>query len=346
MMRAVVYHAPGDIRVQRVEIGQAGPGELRVKVDACAVCGTDLKSYNHGNPRIKAPLTMGHEFTGLVDQVGPGAEGFGEGDRVVMATSVSCGSCAYCRRGWTNLCVDLAPMGFSYPGGMAEYVVIPARALANGHVVKTPPDLPAVCAALAEPLSCAVNCLDNCNIREGDTVVVLGAGPMGLMNVCVARALGAGKIILSEISEKRLALAEQFGCDLLVNPGEKDLAEAVMDATGGLGADVAVVAAPAAEPQAEALRLVRKRGTVCLFASLPVGKCTLAVDSRKIHYGELRLVGASDSTPRHVRQAVELLSSGAVPAEKLASHVLGLEDILRAFELMTGGEALRVVLRP
>jgi L-iditol 2-dehydrogenase len=112
-MKAVVYYAPGDIRVEDLPLPQAGPGELRVKVDACAVCGTDLKSYKHGNPRIKAPLAMGHEFTGLVETIGPGAEGFALGDRVVMATSVSCGQCRYCRMGFRNLCVDLAPMGFT-----------------------------------------------------------------------------------------------------------------------------------------------------------------------------------------------------------------------------------------
>ena len=137
-MRAVVYYAPQDVRNETRPVPTAGAGELRVKVDACAVCGTDLKSYVSGNPRLKAPIVMGHEFTGLIDTVGEGVEGFSVGDRVVMATSISCGECYYCKRGWNNLCVDLAPMGFSYHGGMAEYTVIPARALKNGHVIKVP----------------------------------------------------------------------------------------------------------------------------------------------------------------------------------------------------------------
>jgi L-iditol 2-dehydrogenase len=345
-MKAVVYHAPGDVRVEEVHAPDCGDGELLVKVDACAVCGTDLKSYHHGNPRIKAPLVMGHEFTGRVEKIGPGARGFDLGQRVVMATSISCGQCYYCRRGWTNLCTRLAPMGFTYPGGMAEYTVIPALALANGHVIPVPPGVPAPQAALAEPLSCAVNSAENCQIATGDTVVVLGAGPMGLMNVCVARGLGAGRVILSEVSPLRLAQARQFDVDILVNPLQEDLPAIVKEATGGLGADVVIVAAPAAPPQELALQLVRKRGTVCLFASLPVGGEMLSINSRLLHYGELRMVGTSDSTPAHVQKAVELIATGRVPAAMLVSHVLPLEGIFTAYELMQSGEALRVVLEP
>jgi len=345
-MKAVVYHAPGDVRVQQVPVPHVGDGELRVKVDACAVCGTDLKSYKHGNPRIKAPLAMGHEFTGTVDMVGPGVRGFSVGDRVVMATSISCGQCRYCREGWRNLCVNLAPMGFTYPGGMAEYTVIPKQALENGHVVKVPAGIPAEQAALAEPISCAVNSIQQCNLRPGDVVVVVGAGPMGLMNACVARAMGAGTIVLAEVSPCRLAQAAGFGCDVLVDSGQEDLVARVKQLTGGLGADAAIVAAPAAAPQEMALDLVRKRGTVCLFASLPVGQSSLQLDSRKIHYGELRVIGTSDSTADHVREGLKLLASGAIPGAKLASHVLPLDGIFRAYELMTSGEALRVVLKP
>lgn len=345
-MRAIVYHAPGDIRVAEIPKPDCCDGELLVKVDACAVCGTDLKSFHHGNPRIKAPLPMGHEFTGLVEQVGRGAKGFRVGDRVVMATSISCGQCYYCCRGWNNLCTSLAPMGFTYPGGMAEYTVIPALALNNGHVIAVPKGIAPEHAALAEPVSCAVNSLDQCRIQQGDTVVVLGAGPMGLMNVCVARGLGAGKIILSELSPQRLAQARNFDVDILVDPARQDLVKIVKDATGGLGADVAIVAAPAAPPQEMALGLVRKRGTVCLFASLPVGREMLSINSRLLHYGELRLVGISDSTPAHVQRAVDLIAEKKIPAEKLATHVLPLDGIFDAYKLMESGEALRVVLKP
>jgi L-iditol 2-dehydrogenase len=345
-MKAVVYHAPGDVRVEDVPKPTCGVGELLVKVDACAVCGSDLKSFRHGNPRIKPPLTMGHEFSGVVEQAAAGVRGFAPGQRVVMATTVSCGRCAYCRRGWPNLCADLAPMGFSYPGGMAEWVLIPARAILNGHVIQVPAGVEAHHACLAEPVSCAVNSMANSNLAAGDTVVVLGAGPMGLLNVAVARAMGAGRIILAEVNDRRLAMAEGFGVDVLVNSAREDLAKRVLAETGALGADVAIVAAPARRPQEQAVGLVRRRGTVCLFASLPKGDSEITIDSRALHYGELRLVGTSDSTPQHVATAVRLIASGLVPSERIVTHLLPLEQVHKAFELMEAGEALRVVLRP
>ena len=345
-MKAVVYHGPEDVRVEDVDIPACAGDEIGVKVDACAVCGSDLKAYLVGNPRIKPPRIMGHEFTGLVETVGAGVEGFAAGERVVMATSVSCGACFYCRKGHRNLCAEVAPMGFSYDGGMAEYVTVPARALANGHVIKVPEGVAAVHAALAEPVSCCVNSLENCDISEGDTVVVVGAGPMGIINACVAREVGAGKVIVAEINPTRLSQVEAFGFDRLVNPAERDLAAVVKEEPDGIGADEVIEAAPAAAPQEQALSLVRKQGTVCLFASLPVGKNMLNMDSRLIHYGEIRIVGSSDSTPAQVERAVELIAGGSMPADKLASHTLGLDGILKAYELMQSGEALRVVLVP
>ncbi len=320
--------------------------ELRVKVDACAVCGSDWKAYKAGNPRMKPPITIGHEFTGLVETVGANVAGFAVGDRVVMATSISCGECLFCRRGWRNLCTDLRPMGFHYPGGMAEFVTIPARGVQQGHVVKVPPAVPPTHAALSEPVSCCVNAVENCAVTDGDVVAVLGAGPMGILNACVAREYGAAKIILSEVNPVRLTQAKAFGFDRLVDPAAEDLADVVRQATGGYGADVVMVAAPAAQPQEQAVTLARKRGTVCLFASLPAGNSMLQVDSRPIHYGELRVIGSSDSTAAHVRRAVELIAGGSLPIDRIASHVLRLDDIHRAFALMESGEALRVVLAP
>ena len=345
-IKAVVYHGPHDVRCEPVPMPACGADEIRVQVDACAVCGSDWKAYKSGNPRMRPPITMGHEFSGLIETVGAGVRGYQPGERVVMATSVSCGGCLYCRRGWSNLCTDLRPMGFYYNGGMAEFVTVPARALRQGHVVRVPAAVKAIHAALSEPVSCCVNAAENCGIVTGDVVAVLGAGPMGILNACVARGFGAAKIILSEVNPARLEQAGMFGFERLVNPATDDLAKTIMDETGGYGADVVIVSAPAARPQEQAMTLVRKRGTVCLFASLPAGDSMLNVDSRPVHYGELRVVGTSDSTASHVRRAVELIAGGLLPVEKIASHVLKFDDIRQAFALMESGEALRVVLTP
>ena len=345
-IKAVVYHGPLDVRCEMLPMPGCGADEIRVQVDACAVCGSDWKAYKSGNPRMRPPITMGHEFTGLIETIGANVCGFALGERVVMATSVSCGECLYCQRGWRNLCTDLRPMGFYYNGGMAEFVTVPSRALAQGHVVKVPASVKAIHAALAEPVSCCVNAAENCDIVPGDVVAVLGAGPMGILNACVAREYGASKIILSEVNPSRLAQAGSFGFERLVNPATEDLSKAIMDETGAYGADVVIVSAPAAQPQEHAMALVRKRGTVCLFASLPAGNSMLNLDSRPLHYGELRVVGTSDSTAAHVQRAVEMIAGASLPLEKIASHVLKFDDIQLAFALMESGEALRVVLTP
>ena len=343
-MQAVVYHGPMDVRVEEVPRPECAEGALLVNVDACAVCGSDMKAYLSGNPRMRPPIVVGHEFAGVV--VEARAAGFAVGERVVMATSVSCGECAYCAQGLRNLCVNLRPMGFGYDGGMAEYVLIPAQAVQNGHVIKVPPALNPRSACLAEPVSCAVNSCENSGVKPGDTVLVMGAGPMGILNALVARHYGATRVVLSEINPERLEQAAGFGFDRLVNPAAEDLAAIVLDLTDGYGADVVIVAAPAAAPQAEALALVRKRGTVCLFASLPHAQRMITIDSRLLHYGELRVVGTSDSTPAHVRKAVEILNDPTFPADRIVTHELPLGGFHEAIELMKAGVALRVVLKP
>ncbi|MCG6189525.1 alcohol dehydrogenase catalytic domain-containing protein [Maribellus maritimus] len=345
-MKAVRFYAPGDVRVEEIPVPDCNPGEIRVKVDACAVCGSDLKTFRVGNPRMKPPITMGHEFTGIIERMPERISGFEEGDRIVMATSISCGKCLYCKKGLTNLCINLAPMGFVYNGGMAEYVVIPQKAIANGHLIKVPKDIKAEYAALAEPLSCAVNSVSQSNIRKDDFVLIMGAGPMAILNALAAREFGASKIFMTELSEPRLEQARLFDIDRIINPANENLKEIIEEETDGCGADVVIVAAPAAAPQEESLELVRKQGTVCLFASLPKGKSSLNIDSRLIHYNEIRLTGSSDSTAEHVKRAVNMLSSPRFPAGKLVTHILGLNNIKDAFELMERGEALRVVLKP
>jgi L-iditol 2-dehydrogenase len=343
-MQAVVYHGTQDVRVEQVPLPECSAGSLLVKVEACAVCGSDMKAFLSGNPRMRPPIVMGHEFAGII--VEADASGFVPGERVVMATSVSCGECPYCAQGWQNLCVNLRAMGFGYDGGMAEYVLIPAQAVNNGHVIKVPPSLKANSACLAEPVSCAVNSCENSGVKPGDTVLVMGAGPMGILNALVARHYGATQVVLSEINPARLEQAASFGFDRLVNPGEEDLAAVIKSLTDDCGADVVIVAAPAAAPQEQALALVRKHGTVCLFASLPHEKRMITIDSRLLHYGELRVIGSSDSTPEHVRKAVRILDDPTFPADRIVTHELPFEGFHQSIELMQAGAALRVVLKP
>ena len=169
---------------------------------------------------------------------------------------------------------------------------------------------------------------------------------MGIMNACIAKNYGAEKIIISEVNPTRLKSAESFNFDILIDPSSRDLTQAVKDVTNGVGADVVIVAAPAVEPQEQALTLVRKHGTVCLFASLPTGGSTISIDSRTIHYGQIRLIGTSDSRPEHVAKAVDMIAAQTISVDKIATHIIDMENIFEAFELMQAGNAMRVVLTP
>jgi L-iditol 2-dehydrogenase len=341
----VVYYAPKDVRIERMEEPPAlEAGDALVKVEACAICGTDIKSYNKGNPRIKPPMTMGHEFVGAVVGTGgnlpPGAPKMG--DRVVMATTIGCGECRYCKSGHSNLCRKAEAIGFHYPGGMAPFVRVPAKAVRMGHLVVVG-DLEAKVAAIAEPLSCVVNGLSRLSWAEVKTVLIMGLGPLGFLHALAARAKGAEKIVCVEFPGKRTDLAKSLGFSVFA-PSEID--EAYLGLTGGEGFDLVVVTAPHGPTQAKSPMYARKGGYVSFFASLPQGEEILSINSRTIHYGELTIFGTSDSTPAHMREAVEMLKARKSEFAQLVTHELPMKSFHEAMEIIAAGQAVKVVLKP
>ncbi|MHB9071632.1 MAG: alcohol dehydrogenase catalytic domain-containing protein [Sedimentisphaerales bacterium] len=343
-MKAVRFYDKGDIRVEDIAVPEIENGGLLVKVEACAICGTDLKMYLSGNPRVKPPQTIGHEFVGEIVKIGDDVRGFAAGERITMATSISCCKCDCCRAGFTNRCENLKPVSYDYPGAFAEYIAIPPAGVEGGNVVKVTADAGDI-AALAEPISCAINAQILANVKIGDTVVVVGFGPLGAIHTEVAKANGATRIIITESSQKRLQYAKQFDIDEIIDVSKDDAAKAVMKITNGVGADVVIVTAPSVAAQEQSLSLVRKGGMVNLFASLPKGGSELKLDSRLIHYRELFISGASDSTPYHVQLAVKLLAKGLI-SEKIITHRLGIDNFIDGIELMKSGQSLKVLILP
>jgi L-iditol 2-dehydrogenase len=340
----VVYRGPRDVVVEPVaEPPPVGPGQLRVRVEACAICGTDIKSFHKGNPRIRPPQTMGHEFVGTVEAAGEGAGGPRPGARVVMATTIGCGECRYCRAGHSNLCRKAEAMGFHHPGAMAPWVVIPERAVRLGHLVEVG-DLEAGVAALSEPLSCVVNGLSRLPWAEIHDVLVLGLGPLGFLHALAARAHGARRVVCSEFPGARTDLARELGFAEVVPPGELD--GKFLDLSGGEGFDLVVVTAPHNPTQAKSPVYARKGGYVSFFASLAQGEEMLAVNSRTIHYGELVVFGTSDSTPAHVREAVALLRRERATFGRLVTHRLPNRRFHEAMDEIAAGKAVKVVLTP
>lgn len=343
-MKAVCFYKKSDLRVEDVPAPACEPGGILIKIEACAICGTDVKAHQKGDPRIPAGQIIGHEFVGAVIEVGHGVHGFSAGERVTMATSISCGQCNWCRCGFQNRCMSLKPISRTYPGAFAEYMAIPPAGVAGGNVVKVPESLGDL-AALAEPLSCALNAQKLAGVKPGDTVVVIGFGPLGALHAQLARAHGAARVIVTARSGTRLALAHTFNLDAVINVAATDAVEEVMRLTDGLGADVIIATAPEISAQEQAFRMARKGGMVNLFAGLPQGNSELKIDSRLIHYREIFVSGASDSTPAHVATAVDLLARGLI-SERIITHRLPLDRFAEGLEIMEAKSGLKVLIKP
>jgi L-iditol 2-dehydrogenase len=345
-MKAAVYNGPGELKVVEVPDPQPRSDTMILRIRACAICGTDLKLYTVGNPRCKPPRILGHELVGEVVAVGSGIEGFAFGDRVTVATTIACRRCDYCRRGLENLCPYAKCISYDYDGAFAEYMEVPAEVTRGGNAIQVPPDVTDEGAALAEPLSCAINAQKVAGVKPGHTVVVIGGGPLGCLNAEVAKAFGARRVIITQTSPQRLTLARRLsGVEVVDVSGGNGVAQ-IRAMTDGEGADVVIATAPTAASQAEALEMVRKGGVLSLFASLPKGASTIAIDTRLVHYGQIAVVGASDSRTCDVRDAVRLLSAGKIDVKTIVTHELPLERILDGIELMKRRSGLKIVIKP
>ncbi len=345
-MKAAVFEGLERLTVQEVAAPPLEPGGLMVKIEACAICGSDLKTLRLGNPRFEPPQIIGHEFVGTVIEVGQGAEGFNVGERVTMATSISCGRCDLCHRGLGNLCSNMVRISADFPGAFAQLMPIPAIAVRRGNVLKVPDSLSNQAGALAEPLSCVINSQQIAGVGAGHTVVVIGAGPMGIMQAEAAKAHGATRVIITQRSHPRLEMAKGFDVDAVIDAKNEDAVARVLELSGGLGADVVMVTAPSRQAQEQALEMTRKSGVVNLFASLPRDEAYLSLNSRLIHYGQIAVTGASDSAPQHVELALKFLDAGQINTEKLITHRLPLDGIRDGFKAMRDKVSLKVVVCP
>jgi L-iditol 2-dehydrogenase len=302
-VRALIFHGPGDLRLE--DVSRPEPREeddVVVQVEVALTDGTDLKAFRRGHPVLLGPLPspFGHEFCGIDVRTGR---------RVVAANSAPCGDCAPCRRGQETLCEHLLPL---LNGAYAELLLVPAR-IARTNLLRVPPGIAPEVAAMVEPLACCLHGVEQAGVRPGDTVAVVGAGPIGLMLcACVADA-GAAAVVVGGRHGRR-ALASAFGAV----PGD------------GVRADVVVEAAGTVEAWSDALRLVRPGGTVLAFGGLP-RDARVEIDPYRVHYEQVSLRGAFHHTPRHVRAALAFLGSGTYPFERLVTHQIGLEGVAALF---------------
>jgi L-iditol 2-dehydrogenase len=345
-MKAAVYYGPGDIRVEDRPDPTPQADNLIVDVICCAICGTDLKLATVGNPRCHPPRIIGHEMVGRITHIGSDVQGFSTGQRITLATTVACGTCLICSLGLGNLCPDSKPISYDYDGAFAQRLAVPPAAIRGRNVITVPDSVPDDAAALSEPLSCAINAQEIAGVKSGDTVLIVGGGPLGAIHVELAKALGAKQVMISELAKERLALLAGLKGVQLIDAANEDVAAIVKDRTAGLGADVVIICAPARQAHEQALQYARKGGSVSLFASLPKGSSDITLDSRAIHYGELRVVGVSDSRPQHVAKAVALMAQGKLDAQSLVTHRVPLEKIHEGIDLMKNKQSLKVLVKP
>lgn len=345
-MKAAVYRGIGDIRVEDIEKPLIEEGELLVKVKACAICGGDLRTFRHGHNSIKTPIVLGHEFSGSIVEKAADVERYHVGDRVIVAPGIGCGSCLYCLSGHQNLCPTRKTIAHIYNGGFAEYVKIPANAVRAGNVNFIPDEVDYLSASLAEPLACVINGQEAMDIQLGDTVAVIGAGPIGLMHAELARAHGAGKIFLLNRSANRLENAKKLKYDAYINTSTDNVEKEIMDLTGGLGVNVAIVTAGSADAQNMGIKITGKMGKVCLFAGLPKDNPMLNFDVNFIHYRQITLYGTFSSAPRHNALAIEMIRSKKIDVDKLLTHVVSLDNICKGMELVEKRAGLRVAVVP
>ena len=345
-MRAYMFHGPGDLRLEDVEPGTPGPGEVAVEIKAAATCGTDLKSYRRGHPTLfpTLPARFGHEFAGIVTAVGDGVEKFQVGQRVVAANTAPCGACWACTIGRESLCENLQYLN----GAFAEQIVIP-QAIVERNTYVIPDSLPFEAAAPLEPLSTVVHGMAESGIELGDTVVINGAGPIGQMFLKLAQLRGA-TVVVADRSEGRLEQAKQAGAAVTVNltglETPEECAAAVRPFTPGeRGADVAIEAVGLPNVWEQTVLGLRPGGTAVLFGGTPKN-APFTLNSSDMHYKEYTIKGVYHHQPRYVKTAVELLSTGKFDGMSLCTEVRPLEALVDSLEDMAAGKGSKYILQP
>jgi L-iditol 2-dehydrogenase len=345
-MKAAVLSGVQSIDVKEVPEPQLPEGGIIIKVETCAICGTDVKMYKYGYSAAELPLIPGHELAGTIVQTDAQNGRYKEGERVTINPNIPCGVCHYCQRGLQTACENLRIIGVHRNGGFARYVMIPELAIKQGCVFRISDRVSDEEAALVDPASCAVNACELSEVKPEDVVVIIGAGPAGCLNIEVSRAFGARKIILVQRSQRRLTQAEFSGADVYVNSSEEDPVERVLHETEGRGADVVIVACASGEAQKQAIRMVAKRGSVNLFGGLPKGDTSIDFDSNLIHYKESFITGTHGGSNRHCKIALDMIASGRINAKEYVSFRVGLTDFKQALKLAEEKKGLKVFVEP
>jgi len=342
-MRAALLYGVRGLDLRSIDIPEVGPGEVLVRVRAATTCGTDVKIFQRGYVErvIKLPTVFGHEWAGDVVKVGDGVSWIKEGMRVRAGNSAPCLRCRMCQKGNYNLCEDMMWLWGAY----AEYIKIPAR-MVMLNTQEIPPHITYEEAAVTEPLACVLHGIEEASVKLGDIVAIIGAGPVGLLHLQLVKRLGAEKAIVSDVVDERLQVAKQLGADETINSGSEDAVGMVRLLTDGYGADVVIEAVGLPTTWEQALRMVRKGGTVLEFGGCPPGT-EIRVSTELLHYGETTVMGTFHATPAHFKEALNLIAFRTIKVRPLITREMKLDEMQKAFEILTTSKSdLKIAIRP
>ncbi len=338
-MKAAVYYSLDNILLEDLPMPKIGRREILVNMKACGVCGSDLMEWYL---KARAPLVLGHEPSGIIAKVGGGVKDLEVGDRVFAHHHVACLTCHYCRHGAYTLCAQFARTRLE-PGGFAEYFKVPAANLQT-DTLKIPADISFEHATLIEPVGCCLRALNKCNIQIADSVVIVGAGPSGIIFAMLSRILGAGQIIVTDFVDYRLKAAKSSGADLTINPEGESLIDIVKKATDGRGADTVIVTAPNVNAYLAGLALCRKGGTICLFAPTKP-EDFMRLSPNKLFFSEIKLVPSYSTSHIETRAALRLIQTQRIDVKKLVTHRYPLSKTAEALQKAARGkECIKVVV--
>lgn len=343
-MKAVLFYGPQDIRYEETRIKPLAKGEILVKIQAALTCGTDVKTYRRGHPVLikNIPSGFGHEFAGIVEKVADDVRNVKVGDRVVCANSAPCGECFFCKKGEYNLCEHLDLLNGAY----AEYIVVPERIVRKNTLI-LPPSLPFEKAAFSEPLANVVHGVERTGINPGDSVGIIGIGPIGLMFARLCKLKGA-RVIVAGRNPIKLKLAEEFAhADEIVDLKKYSTPERIFKdfSAEKKGLDVAIECVGMPEIWELVFSTVRPGGTVHFFGGCKSGS-KVCFDTTKMHYGDMRLMSVFHHTPKYFRQALDLISTGDIEVEKLITEELPLDKVEYAMQRHIEGSAIKFLIRP
>lgn len=344
-MLAALLYGKNDLRLEEVEKPRINENEILLKVKSAAICGTDVRMLRNGYKGISpdSPRILGHELSGIIEEVGVNVKEYKEGMRVAVAPNIGCGICNACVRGEGHLCKDYKALGINMDGGFAEYVVLPEASIRFGNIIELEDSVSFDEAAINEALSCVYNGFERCNIRPGDTVLIIGAGPIGMMHAMLAKMAGASKIFMNDLSEERMHVCKKIDSSFITVKSE-NLKERIFEETKGEGVDVCITACPAPQAQVTALEVIATNGRINFFGGLPADKQKVLLNTNIIHYKQLIVTGSTRASISQFRKTLEFISSGILDVSKLITSRFSLREIHKGFELASQASGLKNII--